>query len=73
MISLIDDLDSGELSWETFEEEVKKVHRYKIGGPYDRESGEISKLEEYFYANPTPDCICRDKQQLNRRLLKGRI
>jgi hypothetical protein len=73
LVSLGDALDSGELAWPTFAAEVKKVHRYSVGGPYAREPGDVPKLEEYFYANPMPECICRDKQQqqLNRRLLKG--
>ncbi|MCO5607584.1 hypothetical protein L7F22_061781 [Adiantum nelumboides] len=69
LISLVDDLDVGNITWEQFEAKVRLAHLSRIGAPSYRQAGELPKLEENFYANPMPGCICQE-QQPNRKLLK---
>jgi len=67
---LIDEYESGSISWEIFQQQVMEVHAHRTGAPASRQPGEYPKTEEYFYANPFPGCIC-EKKQLPRRVLRG--
>ncbi|EFJ31659.1 hypothetical protein SELMODRAFT_408430 [Selaginella moellendorffii] len=69
VVTLVDDYETGNLSWDNFAAEIRRVHHKKIGAPSYRESGESPKWEENFYANPNPGCICQSKKTSSRRLL----
>lgn len=64
LVKLVDEMDAGELTWEQFASAVKEHHAGRRGGPSKRRAGETAqveaKLEENFYANPFPDCICAE-------------
>ncbi|XP_020576561.1 uncharacterized protein At1g04910 isoform X2 [Phalaenopsis equestris] len=62
IVELIDKLDKGGITWEKFEDQVRRHHVKRLGGPYERQAGPTAKLEENFYANPIPGCLC---QKLN--------
>ncbi|GAB4838036.1 O-fucosyltransferase 35 [Ancistrocladus abbreviatus] len=59
LVKLVDEFDEGKLTWKKFSSKVEKLHKDRTGGPNYREPGEFPKLEEDFYANPLPGCICQ--------------
>uniref|UniRef100_A0A9I9CTK5 O-fucosyltransferase family protein n=1 Tax=Cucumis melo TaxID=3656 RepID=A0A9I9CTK5_CUCME len=71
-VNLIDQLDSGVLSWEEFSSKVNELHKERTGLPYPRRPGKSSKLEENFYANPYPGCICHKSDGERHISKKGR-
>ncbi|RZC26699.1 O-fucosyltransferase 19 [Glycine soja] len=61
-VRLIDQLDNGLISWDEFSSKVKSIHANKNGGPHNRKVNRHPKLEESFYANPYPGCICERRE-----------
>ncbi|KAL2583235.1 hypothetical protein AAZV13_14G058400 [Glycine max] len=63
-VRLIDQLDNGLISWDEFSSRVKSIHANKNGGPHHRKVNRHPKLEESFYANPYPGCICERRETM---------
>nr|CBH32519.1 axi 1 like protein, putative, expressed [Triticum aestivum] len=64
LVELIDKLDEGTIAWNDFQSKVKTHHENRLGGPYQRLSGQSPRQEEYFYANPLPGCLCKKTQRI---------
>ncbi|KAI4303798.1 hypothetical protein MLD38_039391 [Melastoma candidum] len=72
-VRLIDRYDSGSLNWDKFSSKVKESHSDRLGAPRPRRQGESPRLEENFYANPLPGCICsRQQDQIANLKYSGR-
>jgi hypothetical protein len=67
LVRLVDEYEMGTIPWEAFQVEVSKIHKERIGAPHYREVGESPKLEENFFANPYPGCLCQKRQYSRRR------
>ncbi|KAI4372953.1 hypothetical protein MLD38_011131 [Melastoma candidum] len=57
-VRLMDGLDSGNITWDEFSKKVKSIHSNLTGLPSMRQPRNAGRLEENFYANPFPGCIC---------------
>lgn len=51
-------MDNKKLTWEEFATQVRGLHVNRTGAPNARVVGDSPKLEENFYANPFPGCVC---------------
>ncbi|KAK9102831.1 hypothetical protein Sjap_020085 [Stephania japonica] len=58
LVKLVDDMNEGLISWKEVSLEVKKLHSDTQGAPHKRQPDCTEKIEEAFYANPYPGCIC---------------
>nr|GMD50896.1 O-fucosyltransferase 19-like isoform X1 [Ipomoea batatas] len=57
-VRILDEMDRGELTLKEFASELRNLHQNRTGGPNPRVVGQAPKLEENFYANPLPGCLC---------------
>ncbi|PIN02234.1 hypothetical protein CDL12_25247 [Handroanthus impetiginosus] len=72
-VRLVDMLDNGSICWKDFCAKVRSLHANRIGAPYLRKAGELPRLEENFYANPYPGCVCnRSQEQIKLQQLDRR-
>lgn len=69
LVRLIDEYENKTISWEIFQTEVRNIHLDRIGAPHYREAGESPKLEENFYANPFPGCICVESEEVGQEFV----
>lgn len=60
LVKLLDQYHNGEIDWSQLQKAVLRTHRNRQGSPHPRKplSPSRAKLEENFYANPLPGCIC---------------
>ncbi|KAG9453293.1 hypothetical protein H6P81_006197 [Aristolochia fimbriata] len=58
-VKLVDQLDSGKIDWDEFSRASKELHTNRLGAPHPRERGENPRVEENFYSNPYPGCVCK--------------
>ncbi|KAF8407234.1 hypothetical protein HHK36_006361 [Tetracentron sinense] len=58
LVRLVDLMDKSPISWEEFSSEGRSLHANRLGAPYCRQARDSPKLEENFYANPFPGCVC---------------
>ncbi|GMH19973.1 hypothetical protein Nepgr_021814 [Nepenthes gracilis] len=63
-VKLMDQFDEKKISWEAFSSKVKSLHRDRYGAPTLRQVGRLPRLEESFYSNPYPGCICEKSRCL---------
>ncbi|KAK9073091.1 hypothetical protein SSX86_007413 [Deinandra increscens subsp. villosa] len=64
-VKLIDLLENGVIGWGTFSSRVKSIHKERVGAPHERKVGDSPRVEENFYANPFPGCICTNQTKPN--------
>ncbi|GMN41370.1 hypothetical protein TIFTF001_010582 [Ficus carica] len=57
-VKLIDELDKDLITWESFSHSVKSLHRTRAPNSRGVQTVRFQKLEENFYSNPFPGCIC---------------
>ncbi|XP_019177571.1 PREDICTED: uncharacterized protein At1g04910 [Ipomoea nil] len=70
LVEIFDRLEAGELEeGQSLSHLVNKLHKNRQGGPRDREGAPQGikgrarfRMEEPFYQNPYPECICRPKR-----------
>lgn len=68
VVEYIDRLDENKISWSQFKELIRGSHTNRTGEPHPRMGGENPKVEENFFANPFPGCICEGRHRGMRRL-----
>lgn len=63
LVDLIDQYNSGKLSWDEFSSAVKEAHTDRMGKPAKRlVIQDKPKEEDYFYANPE-ECLPPSEEQ----------
>ncbi|KAM0053788.1 putative GDP-fucose protein O-fucosyltransferase [Helianthus debilis subsp. tardiflorus] len=66
-VKLIDRLDNGAITWDTLSSQVKSNHMDRLGAPHERKVRDSPRVEENFYANPYPGCICSNSPHVDGR------
>ncbi|XP_077238829.1 O-fucosyltransferase 19-like [Tasmannia lanceolata] len=72
-VKLMDKLENGAITWKKFSSKVKNLHANRLGAPYPRQIGESPRLEENFYANPFPGCVCENAEINTGPVLKQNL